>query len=879
MAEQAYAYVTLIPVAKGFQSAIAKELAGVPSLGSKTGMNLGGKFVSGFGSALKGVPVLVGGVVAAAAGLAFAFKPAIDASSALYAETEGVKQIFGSAAQSVLNFGQTAATNFGLSQTAALQAAKNFGGFATVAGLSGQAAAKFSTDLVAAAGDLASFADVPVEEALSAIESGLSGSSEPLRKFQIFIDDTTLKAYAMDKGLGDVYDTMSQGDKAMLRQEAILDQLGVKQGDFVNYQDTYGNALKTITSTFENMTAQIGDALMPSVEQMTIGFRDALGEIGDATSPVGEAWNELIGTFEAFGETVASVFGEIDLAGVLETIFDAVQLLVNGMSQLIYVGGDVADILGKVFSGDFEGAGKQAGSFFDRYNAFVQGLYDKADASANRAKANQNQIPIGGGIYIDRNSANTVAEIGKQFSGGSAGGAGPTQAEIREQVKGYIADAKDAVKEARKEYKKAVADARADYADTVSDIGADYSDAVAEANDRYAKQVASITKRYNDAVAEATKRRDSSLADSLKNYNSAVAEINADFAQRQSDIIAQSMARLTDAFRSAVQTNVATIFDSDEIAGSIDGTIEMMREKLMASRQLIANAAALSAAGFSQTFIEQIVGAGTDVGNEMATAILNSSPEQQAEMMALFGEIETTAAHGMDSLAESLYEKNGLATEELKNLYANTELELQNSLIRQKALYDEEVTRIETEFKESVASSKAIMDEALVEAQTALDEALLEAKIRRDEALADAEETLQKALVKAATNFDDDLKRIEKTFNEKIAAMKGKVAGLTSEIATLQGQIDKAQADAARTVQINTPKVKLAEGGLVTGPTNALVGEAGPELVIPLDRFESMVGMAQGGASVNYYAAPNQSLDAEQELFQAMQRAKVVVGW
>jgi len=37
MAEQAYAYVTLIPVAKGFQGALAKELGGVEKLGSKSG--------------------------------------------------------------------------------------------------------------------------------------------------------------------------------------------------------------------------------------------------------------------------------------------------------------------------------------------------------------------------------------------------------------------------------------------------------------------------------------------------------------------------------------------------------------------------------------------------------------------------------------------------------------------------------------------------------------------------------------------------------------------------------------------------------------------------------------------------------------------------
>jgi len=76
------------------------------------------------------------------------------------------------------------------------------------------------------------------------------------------------------------------------------------------------------------------------------------------------------------------------------------------------------------------------------------------------------------------------------------------------------------------------------------------------------------------------------------------------------------------------------------------------------------------------------------------------------------------------------------------------------------------------------------------------------------------------------------------------------------------------------------PRVALAEGGFVNKPTNALIGEAGPEVVMPLDRFESMMGLDQGGGKViNYYAAPNQSIDSEQELFTAMRRAKVVAQW
>jgi hypothetical protein len=52
VAEQAYAYVTLIPVAKGFQQAVAKEMGGVGNVGKKAGEDAGKGFSGGFGSTI-----------------------------------------------------------------------------------------------------------------------------------------------------------------------------------------------------------------------------------------------------------------------------------------------------------------------------------------------------------------------------------------------------------------------------------------------------------------------------------------------------------------------------------------------------------------------------------------------------------------------------------------------------------------------------------------------------------------------------------------------------------------------------------------------------------------------------------------------------------
>jgi TP901 family phage tail tape measure protein len=90
----------------------------------------------------------------------------------------------------------------------------------------------------------------------------------------------------------------------------------------------------------------------------------------------------------------------------------------------------------------------------------------------------------------------------------------------------------------------------------------------------------------------------------------------------------------------------------------------------------------------------------------------------------------------------------------------------------------------------------------------------------------------------------------------------------------------------AFTIGVNLPELaniaipRLAKGGYVDEATTAIIGEAGPEVVTPLKDFERMMGIGQdSGKTINYYAAPNQSIDAEQALFTAMRRAKVVANW
>ena len=59
---------------------------------------------------------------------------------------------------------------------------------------------------------------------------------------------------------------------------------------------------------------------------------------------------------------------------------------------------------------------------------------------------------------------------------------------------------------------------------------------------------------------------------------------------------------------------------------------------------------------------------------------------------------------------------------------------------------------------------------------------------------------------------------------------------------------------------------KLATGGIVNSPTIAMIGEAGPEAVVPLNRMGSM-----GGSTVNVVI--NGSVTTEGDLVNAIRNA------
>lgn len=226
------------------------------------------------------------------------------------------------------------------------------------------------------------------------------------------------------------------------------------------------------------------------------------------------------------------------------------------------------------------------------------------------------------------------------------------------------------------------------------------------------KRVQEAIKSSQKQIRDAEKTFLNAQISARENYATNIIRIEKDFASRFENIVKQSQDRLRSAFSSAVATNIASLFEQDENK-SVEGLVKSLSSKLAASRQLLANSAQLASEGFSQTFIEQIVSAGTETGNELASAILESTPETRAELKNLFTEIEREASSGMDSLASQIYQDQGLATDELKALYENTQLELTQALLDQQTALDTALTSANEAFVESVKRVKETLQEQL----------------------------------------------------------------------------------------------------------------------------------------------------------------------
>ena len=499
-------------------------------------------------------------------------------------------------------------------------------------------------------------------------------------------------------------------------KEALLAFVAVLGAAFVAFK-VY-NAVLIITKTLQAAYA-VAQVLMKGGQLASIASTNGLAasmlrlNAIMAANPIGiivAAVALLVAGFVLLwnkSETFRKIMIEVGKAGLTAIAF------------LIRIFGDLAQTILKVYSGPLRLLLKGlallgvsgAQTALDGINNAIDTVGDFADATAKKVEGFKStldgladkkiKLPGFGGADAGAGGA----------EGADAPGGGLTAAEI--------AAAKASAKEKAKLLKAANKDVAKTYDDMNKVIDAARKKSF-EIESDYFKEVAKINKQYADK--ELAIKAD---------YENKALELEAAADKKRASIIQKSRDLLTNAFQSGTKLDLAKMFEDSDKSGA--GLVAKLKEKYAAITKLQQAAGALASAGFTQTFIQDIVSQGPEAGNAMAQAILSSTPESISEMQNLYMGIEDVSKNGLDALAEQMSTSTSFATQELVDEYEQVGIELKNALAKNT-----------NDLADALSKNQQELQDALLAAQTAYNEAIDSLEKDTKDKLATLQEELRK---------------------------------------------------------------------------------------------------------------------------------------
>ena len=146
---------------------------------------------------------------------------------------------------------------------------RNQGVFMTITkgfGVASDRAYTMSQNLTQLAYDLASFSNIPFEEAFLKLQSGISGELEPLRRLGYDLSVARLQQEAYTLGIEKSVSAMTQAEKAELRYYAIMTQVTDAHNDMARTLDAPANQLRILKAQFQQCARAIGNLFLPMLK-------------------------------------------------------------------------------------------------------------------------------------------------------------------------------------------------------------------------------------------------------------------------------------------------------------------------------------------------------------------------------------------------------------------------------------------------------------------------------------------------------------------------------------------------------------------------------------------------------------------------------------
>lgn len=324
----------------GIQSKIAAGFKGsagpaTKALGDEVESNSGpfqgalgklGGFAKGAGIAI------AGGLAAGAAGIAALTGKALMAGAELEQQLGGAEAVFGQYADSIKKTAEDAYKNAGLSQQEFLQGANKMGSLFQGAGFSVQQSMQMSSESMQRAADIASIMGISTTDALEAVTGMAKGNFTMMDNLGVAMNDTTLNAYALEKGLGKTTQQMSIQEKVGLAQQLFMEKTAKYAGNYAKENETLSGSLNTTKKAFDNLLTGQGDvndfidSLLNTIEIAVPQITKILPKIVDGLGAV------LTALVPALQQALPTL-----VPPLIKAATDLIQALVNAMPTVVNV--------------------------------------------------------------------------------------------------------------------------------------------------------------------------------------------------------------------------------------------------------------------------------------------------------------------------------------------------------------------------------------------------------------------------------------------------------------------------------------------------------------------------------------------------------------
>lgn len=662
------------------------------------------------------------------------------AASTLQESISKTNAVFGENAAEIRAWAKASATAFGQSEQKALEAASTYGNLFQAFGIARGEATKMSMDITQLAGDLASFNNTSVDDALIALRSGLSGETEPLKRFGIALNDVRLKEEALRLGLGDFSgQTLPVAIKAQAAYSLILKDTALAQGDFQRTSGGLANQQRILSAELQNLTADFGsaflpivlqvvkvirDQIVPQVQKFVAGFKNlspetiALGvKIAGLIAVLGPLFI-VIGKVIAATQTFIKVFKVLQLALLTNPIY----LVAAGIALLV-----VALIRA-----------------WQTSDQFRQGLAKLANAIIFVAEGAVNLFIKYLNEWIKR--FNLVIDV-LQFFGADIKNIG----EI-----GEVAFKR--VSFASVEASKGISDVSTETADLGATVGNqvippldDLNTTLGDTKEK-SKKAKDELKKLKEAAVDAAKVVVDNLEDSLRRAESALDDVKGKFTD----------------FKNAIGSTIEGIIDFGSAAESED-FLKGLADQATNATKFADKVKQLVVLGLNERAIRQVLSAGFDAGSKIADYIIAGGQTIVYQVNDLVNTVAAVADEVGTMGAENFYQAG---IDQGQALVDGIKFALERARADLKALQDSLTTTVTT-------TAPTVPTQPLVPAAE----------------------------------------------KKPTPAPKTGLAAASIQIQNKLQALSRAS--------------RFADGGIVLGPTNAIIGEAGPEAVIPLSGANS----------------------------------------